>query len=51
MQQNTVDQSKVIMLMVDVISEKVNKNVIIITFARERGKLSAKGLAINAAIC
>jgi tRNA threonylcarbamoyladenosine modification (KEOPS) complex Pcc1 subunit len=39
------------MLMVDVISEKVNKNVVSVTSAKGRVKLSAKGNAITAAVC
>ena len=47
MQQNTADQSKV----VNIISEKGNKNVVSVISARGRGKLSAKGLAITVAVC
>ena len=46
----TVDQAKSIMLMVDAISEKNNKNIVSITAARGRGKSAAMGLAVASAI-
>lgn len=46
----TLDQAKVIMSLVDVLTEKNNKTTVSLTAARGRGKSAAIGLGIAAAI-
>ena len=46
----TVDQAKAIMCLIDIISEKNNKNTVSITSGRGRGKSSSMGLAVASAI-
>ena len=46
----TVDQAKAIMCLIDIISEKNNKNTVSLTSGRGRGKSSSMGLAVASAI-
>ena len=46
----TVDQAKAIMCLIDIISEKNNKNTVSITSGRGRGKSSSMGLAVASSI-
>ena len=46
----TVDQAKATMCLIDIISEKNNKNTVSITSGRGRGKSSSMGLAVSSAI-